>query len=30
MFDVEFHYNNKIINNLMEIAAIKEFILNSQ
>ena len=30
MFDVEFHYTNKIINNLMEISAIKEFILNSQ
>lgn len=30
MFDVEFHYTNKIINNMMEISAIKEFILNSQ
>ena len=30
MFDAKFHYTNKIINNLMEISAIKEFILNSQ
>ena len=30
MFDAKFQYTNKIINNLMEISAIKEFILNSQ
>lgn len=30
MFDAKFQYTNKIINNLMEISATKEFILNSQ
>ncbi len=30
MFDVKFKYTDKIINNLMEISAINEFILNSQ
>lgn len=30
MFDAKFQYTNIIINNLMEISAIKEFILNSQ
>ena len=30
MFDAKFQYTNKIINNLMEISTIKEFILNSQ
>ena len=30
MFDAKFEYTNKIINNLMEISTIREFILNSQ
>lgn len=30
MFDAKFQYTNKIINNLMEISSINEFILNSQ
>ena len=30
MFDAKFQYTNKIINNLMGISAIREFILNSQ
>ena len=29
MFDAKFQYTNKIINNLMEISSIREFILNS-
>lgn len=30
MFDAKFQYTNKIINNLMEISSVKEFILNSK
>ena len=30
MFDAKFQYTNKIINNLMEISSIREFILNSK
>lgn len=30
MFDAKFQYTNKIINNLMEISAIKDFIINSR